>query len=64
LQQLNLIRYSRGRVQIVDRKGLEAVSCPCYAEQVRIYRARMGFPRRNRAGPTAGIRALVGNEPL
>jgi hypothetical protein len=42
LQQLNLIHYSRGRVQILDRKGLEAISCPCYAEQLRIYRARMG----------------------
>jgi len=64
LQQLNLIRYSRGRIQILDRKGLEAVSCPCYAEQVRIYRARMGSLRRTRVSPTADVRALVGNEPL
>ena len=43
LQQLNLIRYSHGRVEIVDRRGLEAISCPCYAEQLRVYRARVGI---------------------
>jgi hypothetical protein len=26
-----LIRYSHGRVTVIDRKGLEAVSCECYA---------------------------------
>ena len=30
LQQANVIRYRRGRVQIVDRAGLEAASCECY----------------------------------
>ena len=31
LQAAGLIRYHRGRVTIVDREGLEAVSCECYA---------------------------------
>jgi len=31
LQRAGLIRYSRGNVTIVDREGLEAVSCECYA---------------------------------
>jgi CRP-like cAMP-binding protein len=31
LQRAGLIRYSRGHVTIVDRAGLEAVSCECYA---------------------------------
>src|ERR1700689_1621207 len=31
LQRAGLIRYVRGHVTIVDRDGLEAVSCECYA---------------------------------
>lgn len=31
LQAAGLIRYRRGRVTIVDRQGLEGVSCECYA---------------------------------
>lgn len=30
LQQGGLIRYSRGRIQVLDRAGLEAAACPCY----------------------------------
>jgi CRP-like cAMP-binding protein len=31
LQKKNLIHYSRGKIHILDRKGLEAASCECYA---------------------------------
>ena len=31
LQQANLIRYSRGRIQVLDRPGLEKRTCECYA---------------------------------
>lgn len=30
LQQQKLISYSRGNIRILDRKKLEAASCPCY----------------------------------
>jgi CRP-like cAMP-binding protein len=30
LQQAGLISYSRGKVRILDRRGLEAVACECY----------------------------------
>ena len=30
LQRKGLIRYSRGNVSMLDRKGLERLSCECY----------------------------------
>lgn len=31
LQQAELIRYARGRISVLDRPGLEARTCECYA---------------------------------
>ena len=37
LQKLNLIRYSRGNIEIVDGRGLEAAACSCYAADKATY---------------------------
>ena len=37
LQQRGLIQHSRGAIHIVDRSGLEAAACPCYAVIRRAY---------------------------
>jgi len=30
LQKAGLIKYSRGRITIIDREGLEGICCECY----------------------------------
>jgi CRP-like cAMP-binding protein len=37
LQKAGLIRYTRGRMTVLDRKGLEARTCECYAVVKREY---------------------------
>jgi len=37
LQRKGIIRYSRGKITIVDRKGLEAKSCRCYQASIENY---------------------------
>jgi len=37
LQKAALIRYTRGRILILDRKGLEQRTCECYAVVKREY---------------------------
>jgi CRP-like cAMP-binding protein len=42
LQNKGLIRYQRGRIQIVDRKSLETASCECYRVVTAEYKRLFG----------------------
>lgn len=46
LQRRRLITYHRGRVGVLDRAGLEAAACSCYAEDRRSYRYLLAPGRR------------------
>jgi CRP-like cAMP-binding protein len=37
LQRLGLIEYRRGEVAVIDRRGLEAAACSCYAADKKAY---------------------------
>ena len=42
LQQGGLIAYARGEVTVLDRNGLEAAACTCYAEDRNAYTQLLG----------------------
>ena len=50
LQRAGLIRYSRGIVTILDRRGLRARACECYGLSRREFDRLLGGPPR-RTGP-------------
>ena len=37
LQRKGLIEYRRGDLKVLDRQGLEAMACACYAADQRTY---------------------------
>jgi CRP-like cAMP-binding protein len=37
LRRLNLIRYARGHIELLDPAGLASVACPCYANDKATY---------------------------
>lgn len=42
LQRRGLIKYARGQVQVLDRRGLENASCPCYRADLKAYAQALG----------------------
>jgi CRP-like cAMP-binding protein len=42
LQARKLISYARGDINVLDRQGLEAVSCECYARMISTYEQLIG----------------------
>jgi CRP-like cAMP-binding protein len=63
LQRTGLIRYRRGHMQVIDRRGLEAHSCECYGVVQQAYeRLRSDspmWPRYAVARPLVRARASV-----
>jgi CRP-like cAMP-binding protein len=43
LQAQQLIRYTRGHIQVLSRPGLEAVACQCYPAGVAAYARQFGI---------------------
>jgi CRP-like cAMP-binding protein len=52
LQRAGLIRYSRGRITVVDREGLEEASCECYAHMREEIARSLGRYHRERKSKT------------
>jgi hypothetical protein len=59
LQRLGLIDYSRGEIEVRDRRGLEATSCECYAAALAV--DRLFTPG---AGPVAADDGLPATRAL
>jgi CRP-like cAMP-binding protein len=54
LQRRGLIRYHRGELTVVDRPGLLAASCSCYATDLQVYEQALAA---RRAAPTVAADA-------
>lgn len=50
LQEQGLIAYRRGAIQVIDRAGLQKVSCDCYAAVEEHFHAALGPDGRGGAG--------------
>jgi hypothetical protein len=56
LQAAGLISYRRGTIQVLDRRGLEKVSCECYAIVKERFDAFLKPPSTAVQGDTIGRR--------
>jgi hypothetical protein len=51
LQSANLIKYSRGELEILDRPGLEEASCECFRVTTQMYERIMRLQGTNKDHP-------------
>lgn len=42
MKEKQLIRYSRGHIQVLSRPGLEVIACDCYPADLEAYRQQFG----------------------
>lgn len=65
LQKAGFIRYSRGRMTVLDREGLEASACECYRIVREQFDTMPGSPplREGRRRLSSGLDATDGAEP-
>ena len=56
LQRAGLISYRRGKIQVLDRRGLEGASCECYAIVRERFEAFLTPPSTAVQGDTKGRR--------
>ena len=54
-QRGGLIEYHRGSLTVLDRKGLEAAACRCYATDRRTYEKPLAGPAATRRGKAADV---------
>ncbi|MDL5031255.1 Crp/Fnr family transcriptional regulator [Pelomonas sp. APW6] len=59
LQDAGLIQYQRGRVDVLDRRGLQAASCSCYEQDRQAYQRGMRFAPAARSHPMPGPARLL-----
>ncbi len=55
LERDGLIAYSRGKIRIVDRSGLEAVACECYATAARSLETILGYSIRKSVAESSDV---------
>jgi CRP-like cAMP-binding protein len=53
LKKRHLIRYTRGKLTVLDRTGLEKAACTCYRSDVQVYEKGMQLRSYSRNAPTA-----------
>lgn len=60
LQRDGLIRYTRGRIRVLDRRGLEQHSCECYGVVDRAYEQLRNGSSACTRSPAASVQAPAG----